>query len=147
MTQIKLTFVLAAALLALSASAVTWAGAASPKPQAASAAARQFEGTVLSVNRDAKTFRLRDVERGTKRFKVTANTRFERIEGLAGLKAGAKNVEVTAKRKKGKWIALVVERSGGGGEHGGGDDRGGDDRGGSGRGGDDDPAGDDHGSR
>jgi Domain of unknown function (DUF5666) len=146
MKPIKLTFVLAAALLALSASAVTWAGAASSKPQTASAAARQFEGTVLSVDRDAKTFRLRDVERGTKRFKVTARTRFERIDGLAGLKAGAKNIEVTAKRKNGKWIALEVERSGGGGEHGG-DDRGGDDRGGSGRGGDDDPAGDDHGSR
>jgi hypothetical protein len=87
---------------------------------------------VLSVNRDAKTFRLRDVERGTKRFKVTANTRFERIDGLAGLKAGAKNVEVTAKRKSGRWIALEVERSGGGGEHGGGGD---------------DPAGDDHGGR
>ena len=147
MKLIKFTFVLAAALLALSASAVSFAGTA-PKPQA-DAAARQFEGTVLSVDRDAKTFRLRDVERGTKRFKVTANTRFERINGLAGLKAGAKNIEVTAKRKNGKWIAIEVERSGGGGEHGGGggDDRGGDDRGGRGRGGDDDPAGDDHGSR
>jgi hypothetical protein len=121
MKPIKLTFVLAAALLALSASAVTWAGAVSPNPQA-SAAARQFEGTVLSVNRDAKTFRLRDVERGTKRFKVTANTRFERVNGLAGLKAGARNIEVTAKRKTGKWIAIEVERSGGGGEHGGDDD-------------------------
>ena len=130
MKPIKLTFVLAAALLALSASAVTWAGAASPQPQA-SAAERQFEGTVLSVNRAARTFRLRDAERGTKRFKVTANTRFERVSGLAGLKAGAKNIEVTAKRKDGKWIALEVERSGGGGQHGG----------------DDDPAGDDHGSR
>jgi hypothetical protein len=55
MKPIKFTFALAAALLALTASAVTWAGAASPKPQA-DAAERQFEGTVLSVNRDAKTF-------------------------------------------------------------------------------------------
>ena len=147
MKPIKFTFVLAAALLALSASAVSWAGSVAPK-QNASAAARQFEGKVLSVDRAAKTFRLRDAERGTKRFKVTANTRFERVDGLAGLKAGAKNIEVTAKRKNGKWIAIDVERSGGGGEHGGGgDDRGGDDHGGSGRGGDDDPAGDDHGSR
>jgi hypothetical protein len=120
MKPIKLTFVLAAALLALAA------------PQAI-AAVRQFEGTVVSVNRDAKTFRLNDAERGTKRFKVTANTRFERVNGLAGLKAGAKNIEVTAKRRNGRWIALDVERSGGGGRHGGG--------------GDDDPAGDDHGSR
>ena len=62
------------------------------------AAARQFEGTVLSVNRDANTFRLSDVERGTKRFKVTA------------------------KRKSWTWIAIEVERSGDGGEHGGGGD-------------------------
>jgi len=35
------------------------------------------------------------------------------------------------KRKNGAWVALEVERSGGGGEHGGGrDDRGGDDHGG-----------------
>ena len=121
MKPINFTFVRAAALLALSASAVTWAGAASPEPQA-SAAAQRFEGTVLSVNRDAKTFRLRDVERGTKRFKVTANTRFEHVNGLAGLKAGAKNIEVTAKRRSGRWIALAVERSGGGRHAGGTDD-------------------------
>ena len=111
MRPIKLTFVLAAALVALSAASVQ-----------ANAAARQFEGTVLSVNRDANTFRLSDVERGTKRFKVTAKTRFERVNGLAGLKAGARNIEVTAKRKSEKWIAIEVERSGGGGEHGGGGD-------------------------
>ena len=63
---------------------------------------------------------------------MTRNTRFERINGFAGLKAGAKNIEVTAKRRNGDWIALSVERSGGGGEHGGGGD---------------DPAGDDHGGR
>jgi hypothetical protein len=105
MKPIKFTFVLVVALLALS--------------PAALAAAREFEGTVVSVNRDAKTFRLHDSERGTKRFKVTAHTRFERVNGLAGLKAGAKNIEVTAKRRSGKWIAVEVERSGGGGDHGG----------------------------
>ena len=116
--------VLAVALTAFSA---TIAGAA--PQQTANAAARQFEGTVVSVNRDAKTFRLRDVERGTVRIKVTRNTRFERIAGLAGLRVGAKNIESTVKRKNGVWVALEVERSGGGGEHGGDDDdrRGGDD--------------------
>jgi hypothetical protein len=81
---------------------------------------------VVSVNRDARTFRLKDVERGTVRIKVTRNTRFERIDGLAGLKAGAKRIEATVKRKNGAWVALDVERSGRGGGHGGGrDDRGG----------------------
>jgi Domain of unknown function (DUF5666) len=112
MKAIRYITVLAAALIALSA---TTAGAA---------AVREFEGTVVSVNRDAKTFRLKDVERGTVRIKVTRNTRFERINGFAALKAGAKRIEATVKRKNGAWVALEVERSGGGGEHGGGDDDG-----------------------
>ena len=116
MKSIRLITVMAAALTAFSATAAT------------AAPAREFEGTVVSVNRDAHTFRLKDVERGTVRIKVTRNTRFERIDGLSGLKVGAKNIEATVKRKDGAWVALSVERSGGGGEHGGGrDDRGGDD--------------------
>ena len=88
----------------------------------ASAAAAQFEGKVVSVNRAAKTFRLHDAERGTKRIKVTSNTRFERINSFASLHAGMRRVEVTAKRKNGRWVATEVERSGGGGHHGGGGD-------------------------
>ena len=88
----------------------------------ASAAARQFEGRIVSVNRAAHTFRIHDSERGTKRIKVTANTRFERINGFAGLKAGMRRIEVTAKRRNGRWVATEVERSGGGGQHGGGGD-------------------------
>ena len=37
----------------------------------AAAPAAQFEGTVVSVNRDNRTFRLHDSERGTVRIKVT----------------------------------------------------------------------------
>jgi hypothetical protein len=88
----------------------------------AAAAAAEFEGTVRSVNRDNRTFRLHDTERGTKRIKVTRNTRWERIDGLRGLRAGMTNIEVVAKRRDGRWIAIEVERSGGGGEHGGDDD-------------------------
>jgi hypothetical protein len=113
MKAIRYITVLVAALTAFSGTA-TGAGAA---------AVREFEGTVASVNRDAKTFRLKDVERGTVRIKVTRNTRFERIDGFAALKAGAKRIEATVKRKNGAWVALEVERSGGGGEHGGGGDR------------------------
>ena len=111
MKTIRFITVLAAALLAFSATAA-----------ATAATAREFEGTVVSVNRDAHTFRLKDVERGTVRIKVTRNTRFERIDGLSGLKVGAKNIEATVKRKNGVWVATEVERSGGGGEHGGDDD-------------------------
>ncbi len=85
----------------------------------ASALAAQFEGRIVSVNREAKTFRIHDAERGTKRIKVNGATRYERVNGLAGLRAGQRRIEVTAKRKNGRWVATLVERSGGGGHHGG----------------------------
>jgi Domain of unknown function (DUF5666) len=88
----------------------------------ASAAAAQFEGRIVSVNRDAKTFRIHDSERGTKRIKVTGGTTFERVNGFAGLHKDMRRIEVTAKRKNGRWVATRVERSGGGGHHGGGGD-------------------------
>jgi len=97
----------------------------------AQAPLREFEGEVVSVNRDAKRFRLHDSERGTVRVHVNRNTRFERIDGMAGLRVGMRRVEVKVRRIDGRWIASEVEKSGGGGEHGGGD-RGGDDRGGGG---------------
>jgi uncharacterized protein (DUF58 family) len=85
----------------------------------AAVSTRHLEGTVVSVNRDAKTFRLHDAERGTVRIKVTSRTRFERVT-FASLKAGAKRIEATVKRVDGAWVATSVERSGGGGDHGGG---------------------------
>jgi len=88
----------------------------------AAAAAAEFEGTVVSVNREKRTFRLDDSERGVKRIKVNRNTRFERIDGFRALRAGMRNVEVVAKRRDERWVAIEVERSGGGGEHGGDDD-------------------------
>jgi hypothetical protein len=115
-----------------------WAGVARAAPTTTSTQAaplREFEGRVVSINRDAKRFRLRDAERGTVRIRVARNTRFERIDGLAGLRVGMRGVEATARRRDGRWIAVSVERSGGGGEHGGGDDR----RAGA----DDNPSGDD----
>lgn len=116
---------------------------ASTAATASAAPLREFEGTVVSVNRDAKTFRLHDTERGTVRIKVTRNTRFERINGLRGLRRGMTNIESVVRKVNGRWIAREVERSGGGGEHGGDDDRrgGDDDRDDDDRGGDDDSSG------
>jgi hypothetical protein len=84
---------------------------------AASAATRKYEGTVVSVDRGVRTFRLSDSERGTVRVKVVSSTRFERISGFSGLRAGQSNVEVTVRRSSGAWVAVAVERSGGGGHH------------------------------
>jgi Domain of unknown function (DUF5666) len=85
----------------------------------AQAPLREFEGKVVSVNREAKRFRLHDAERGTIRVRVNRNTRWERINGMAGLRVGMRRVEVKVRRNDGRWIAAEVERSGGGGEHGG----------------------------
>jgi uncharacterized membrane protein YgcG len=84
----------------------------------ATAATRSYEGTVVSVNRTARTFQIRDSERGTIRVKVTSNTRFERVS-FASLRAGLRNIETTVRRSNGRWVAIEVERSGGGGSHGG----------------------------
>jgi hypothetical protein len=115
--------------LVLVAAAVAAPATAAAAPTGA-AAAREYEGTVVSVNRDNRTFRLRDSERGTIRIKVNRSTRYERLSGFGGLSAGLKNIEATVRRANGRWVALEVERSGGGGDHGdddGTDDRGGDD--------------------
>ncbi len=86
------------------------------------ASAAEFEGTIRSVDRDAKTFRIHDSERGTFRIKVNSRTRWERLAGLGSLRRGLTNIEVVARRSNGRWVASEVERSGGGGEHGGRDD-------------------------
>jgi len=102
------------------ATAVTLTAVVAAAPAAAAAA--EFEGTVLSVNREKRTFRLDDSERGIKRVKVNRSTRWERIDGLRSLRRGMRNVETVVKRRNGRWVAIEVERSGGGGEHGGDDD-------------------------
>jgi hypothetical protein len=108
-------------LLAL-AVAVPAAPAGAAGTAGSAAAVREFEGTVVSVNRERRTFRLRDCERGTVRIKVNRRTRYERIDGFAGLRAGMTNVEAVVRRSNGRWVAREVEISGGGGEHGGCDD-------------------------
>jgi hypothetical protein len=115
----------AGAVLAASATGVATAATgatARPSAPAQAAATREFEGTVVSVDRGARTFRLRDVERGTVTIRVTSRTRFERVNGLAGLRRGMTRIEALVVRSNGRWVATEVERSGGGGRHGGEDD-------------------------
>ena len=123
--RIRKIAVVAASLAAFGTTAAV-AGAATPTknaaPAATQAATRQFEGTIVSVNRSARTFRLRDTERGTATIRVTSRTRFERISGFSGLRRGQTRIEATVRRSNGAWVATEVERSGGGGRHGGSDD-------------------------
>jgi hypothetical protein len=99
---------------------------------AASAQAREFEGTVTAKNKQARTFTLKQDEGGgTFKIKVNDSTRFERLSGFGEIRKGAKNIDVTARKgANGGWIAVEVERSG---------------KVGGGGGGDDDPPGDDNG--
>ena len=74
----------------------------------------KLEGRVLSVDRSARTFRLRDSERGTFRIYVTRSTRFERVSGFRALRAG-RLVEVEFRRSSGRIVAVKIEP---GGSHG-----------------------------
>lgn len=122
--RIAVAAVAGAALAASATGVATAANGATARPSAPAqaAATREFEGTVVSVDRGARTFRLRDVERGTVTIRVTSRTRFERVNGLAGLRRGMTRIEALVVRSNGRWVATEVERSGGGGRHGGEDD-------------------------
>ena len=89
---------------------------------AAVAQAAKFEGTVIAKNKNARTFTLKQDEGGgTFKIKVNRATRFERLSGFGAIKVGAKNIEATARKSNGRWIASEVERSGkfgGGGDDG-----------------------------
>jgi len=95
---------------------------------ASAATVRHVEGRVLSVDRGASTFKLRDSERGTFTIRVTSTTRFERVT-FSSLRAG-RTVEATIRRVDGTWRATHVEPNAG--------SHAGDDNGG---GGNDDPPG------
>jgi hypothetical protein len=97
------------------------AAVAFPAAAAPAASAREFEGTVVRVNRDARTFSLRDEGR-TVRIKVTRRTRYERLAGFSAIRRGMTAIEAIATRKNGRWVASLVERSGRDGGGGGDDD-------------------------
>ena len=95
----------------------------------ADAALRHIEGTVLSKNSSAKTFKL-STQGGSKlTIRVNASTKFQRITGgFSGLGKGMV-IEVEAKSTSGGLLAKHVEPKesggsggGGGGGHGGGAD-------------------------
>jgi hypothetical protein len=112
--------VAAAAVAALgSTAAVAVAAPAAPSAPATQAGTRQVEGTVTAVNPAARTFRLRDSQRGTFTIKVTGSTTFQRVGSFSALRVGMTRIEANIRRSGGRWVATHVERSGGGGRHGG----------------------------
>jgi hypothetical protein len=137
----KLTIAVATAAVATGGIAAAGAGATASStakaPTTASAAAtRHVEGRVTAIDRSARTFTVRDAQRGTLKVKVTSSTKFERVT-FSSLRTGTR-VDVRAKRVAGAWSATKVERGsasatnhdagddngGGGDRHGGGADDG-----------------------
>jgi hypothetical protein len=80
----------------------------------AQAALRHLDGTVVSKNADARSFRIA-TQSGTVRVRVNARTEFERIAGgFGGLHKGMR-IEVDAARTGDGLLARHVEPRGGGG--------------------------------
>jgi uncharacterized protein DUF5666 len=136
----RTSLTIAAATAALAAGGIAAAGAGATASSPVSAAAlRHVEGRVTAIDRSARTFTVRDAERGTLKVKVTSSTEFERVT-FSALRTGTR-VDVRAKRVAGAWNATKVERGEVGDDHDAGDDHGGDDHGGGDHGGgNDDPA-------
>jgi hypothetical protein len=140
-TAMRNTLTMATVTAALAGGAIAASAVASAPstPSAVSAAAtRHVEGRVTTIDRPARTFTVRDAERGTLKVKVTSSTKFERVT-FSALRTGTR-VDVRAKRVAGAWNATKVERGSadstnhdagddhgggsGGGRHGGGSDDG-----------------------
>jgi hypothetical protein len=113
---------------AVAAAFATAALTAVPGPATAkdSAGLTSFHGTVTSVSKSAKTFRIKRTSGTSLTFRVTSATTFQRISGgFSGLTSG-KAIEVKAKKVDGRWTARKVEpgTAGDTDHHGGGNDDG-----------------------
>ena len=74
------------------------------------AATRHVEGRITTINRPSRTFKVRDLQRGSLTVKVTPSTRFDRIAGFPALRV-SERVDVRAVRSSGVWRAAKVERA------------------------------------
>jgi hypothetical protein len=94
----------------LAVAALTLSAAVAAVGTASAATVRHLEGRVVSVDRDARSFRLRDSERGTFTVFVVGSTRFQRVS-FSALRSG-KRVETTVRRVNGRWQAARIEAAG-----------------------------------
>jgi uncharacterized protein DUF5666 len=106
-TAMRNTLTIATVTAALAGGAIA-ASAGASDPSAVSTATRHVEGRVTTIDRPARTFTVRDAERGTLKVRVTTSTRFERVT-FSALRTGHR-VDVRAKRVAGAWNATKVER-------------------------------------
>jgi Domain of unknown function (DUF5666) len=69
----------------------------------------EFEGPVLSKDKQARTFRMNPENHANVTIKVNDGTKFQRLDGFGDIHRGLK-VEVTAARHNGDWVASKVEK-------------------------------------
>jgi hypothetical protein len=130
------TLTIATVTAALAGGAIAGSAGATAPSTATAAATRHVEGRVTAIDRPARTFTVRDAQRGTLKVKVTTSTKFERVS-FSALRTGQR-VDVRATRVSGAWNATKVEPGATHAtNHDAGDDHGGRHSGG----GNDDPAG------
>jgi hypothetical protein len=87
--------------------ALTIAPGASPAAAASSTGLTSFHGTVSSVSKSDRTFRIKRTNGTSLTFRVTTATVFQRIS-FAGLTKG-RSIEVKARKINGRWTARKVE--------------------------------------
>jgi hypothetical protein len=100
----------AAGASAAGSAAVRSSAAQASQTRSAGLAASHFEGRIVAINRGARTFSVRDVERGRVRIRVSPSTRFDRLAGFSALRIGQR-VEVRAIRVNGGLVATRVQRN------------------------------------
>lgn len=104
MRTMKSIAVAAAALMAGSSAA---AAVAATSSSTAPPPVRQVQGSVVGVQRNAHTFRVRDRVRGVLTVKVTTRTRYEHMAGFSAVRNRAR-LQIRAQRIGGVWRAVSV---------------------------------------
>jgi hypothetical protein len=71
-----------------------------------------YDRRIVSVDRQNRSFRLRDLEHGVVRIRVVRATRYERIAGFSSLRRGPSWRWKSARGPCAAWVAVEVERRG-----------------------------------
>ncbi|MEN3280152.1 MAG: hypothetical protein V7607_1292 [Solirubrobacteraceae bacterium] len=108
MAAMRNTLTIATVTAALAGGAIAASAGATAPSTATAAATRHVEGRVTAIDRPARTFTVRDAQRGTLKVEVTTSTRFERVT-FSALRTGQR-VDVRATRVSDTWTATKVER-------------------------------------
>ena len=80
-------------------------------PAALASKGQDFRGKVVSTTKKPRSVTVDTKQRGSVKFGITNQTRYDHINGFSALKPGLR-VEVKAKKQGGAWVATKIERPG-----------------------------------